>query len=109
MTEPPVTPKQLLEPSALKMGWAKIPAIFCVATKIWSELIQQAIESKVNLPHHRFEEYMVTSKEPKRISREEVMYSISIYLDNLIGAAVENAVHNLFPRDTFRFLCDALK
>ena len=33
---------------------------------------------------------MIPDKEPKQSAREEAMYSISVYLDDFIGAAVEN-------------------
>ena len=72
------------------MGWAEIPEYFCATTKTGHKLIRQAIKRKFDLPHHVFMEYMLPEKEPKRSITEEAMYSILVYLDDLIVAAVEN-------------------
>ena len=76
MPNPQGSPVQFVVASAMQMGWSGIPAYFCAATKTGRNLIHQAIEIKVNLPHHIFEEYMLPEKKLKWSIREESMYTI---------------------------------
>jgi hypothetical protein len=97
---PPDSPIQLVVPSALQMGWAESPAYFCAATETARDIIHQAVETGQEFPEHVFEEYMNPTKKPKRSTKEDSMYSVSVYLDDFIGAAVENASGTLLGRVT---------
>jgi hypothetical protein len=100
MPDPPGSPIRLVVPSALQMGWAESPAYFCAATETGRDIIHRAVESKIELPPHVFEEYMRPTKLPKRSTKEDSMSSISVYLDDFIGAVVENASGTLLGRVT---------
>lgn len=100
MPDPPGSPVRLVVPSALQMGWAESPAYFCAATETGRDIIHQSVASKQDLPPHVFEKYMHPAKKPKRSSKEDSMYSVSVYLDDFIGAVVENASGTLLGRVT---------
>lgn len=100
MPDPPGSPVRLVVPSALQMGWAESPAYFCAATETGRDIIHQSVETKQELPPHQFEEYMHPAAIPKRSKKEDSMYSISVYLDDFIGAAVENVSGTLLDRVT---------
>ncbi len=100
MPDPPGSPVRLVVPSALQMGWAESPAYFCAATETGRDIIDTSVATKQELPPHVFEAYMHPAKPPKRSKKEDSMYSISVYVDDFIGAAVENSSGTLLGRIT---------
>jgi hypothetical protein len=81
------------------MGWAESPTYFCVATETGQNIIlHQSVETKQELPPQVFEAYMHPANAPKQSEKEDSMYSISVYLDDFIGAVVENIRGTLLHR-----------
>jgi hypothetical protein len=100
LPNPPGSPVRLVVPSSLQMGWAESPAYFWAATETARDIIHRTVEIGQELPPHIFEQYMHPTAEPKRSKKEESMYSVSVYVDDFIGAAVENASGTLLGRVT---------
>jgi hypothetical protein len=100
MPDPPGAPTRIVVPSALQMGWAQSPAYFCAATETARDLIQGLVAAKVELPPHCFEQYMHPSKAAKRSKQDSPAHGAYVYLDDFIGAAVENKNGTLLGRIT---------
>jgi hypothetical protein len=100
MPDPPGSPTRLVVPSVLQMGWAESPAYFCAATKTGRDIIHQAVATRQTLSPHVIETYMQPTTAPKRSAKEDSMYNVSVYLDDFIGAAVENSSGTLLDRVT---------
>ena len=100
LPDPPGHPIRIVVPSALQMGWAQSPAFFCAATETWRDIIQGLVSDQVELPPHCFEEYMHPAKSAKRSASDSPAYGIYVYVDNYIGAAVQNKSGTLLGRIT---------
>ena len=72
------------------MGWTEIPAYFCTETKTGRDLIHEKFQQTVLLPNHSLEGCMWPTRTPNRILEEIPKYSISVYLDDFICAAVKS-------------------
>jgi hypothetical protein len=73
------------------MGWAESPAYFCAATETGRDTIHKSVATNEQLPPHVFESYMHPAQPPKRSLQKDSMYTVSVYLDDFIGAAAKNA------------------
>jgi hypothetical protein len=101
MPNPPGSPVQLVVPSALQMGCAESPAYFCAATETGCDIsIQESIATEKQLPPHIFKAYMHPAQPPKRSLQKDFMHTVSVYLDDFIGAPVKNASRTLLYRIT---------
>jgi hypothetical protein len=100
MPDPPGAPIRIVVPSALQMGWAQSPAYFCAATETARDLIQGLVADKTELPPHCFEHYMHPAKSAKRSKNDSPAHGAYVYLDDFIGAAVENKEGTLLGRIT---------
>jgi hypothetical protein len=100
MPDPPGDPIRIVVPSALQMGWTESPAYFCTATETARDVIQGLVADKVQLPPHCFEHYMHPDKPAKRSKKDDPANGAYVYLDDFIGAAVENKEGTLLGRIT---------
>jgi hypothetical protein len=91
MPDPPGSPVRLVVPPALQMGWAESPACFCAAIETGCDTIHKSVATNEQLPPHVFESYMHPAQAPKRSLQKDSMYTVSVYLDDFIGAAAKNA------------------
>jgi hypothetical protein len=73
------------------MGWAESPAHFCAATEMGRDIIHKSVATNKQLPPHVFKSYMHPAQPPKRSLQKDSMYTVSVYLDDFIGSAVEKA------------------
>jgi hypothetical protein len=98
MPDPPGHPTRIVVPSALQMGWAESPAYFCAATETGRDIIQGLVADKTHLPPHCLEEYLRPAKAAKRSRSDSPVHGVYVYVDDYIGAAVENASGTLLGR-----------
>jgi hypothetical protein len=87
-------------PSALQMGWAESPGYFCAATETGRDIIQGLVADQVELPPHCFEEYMHPATAAKRSKSDSPAHGVYVYVDDFIGAAVEDKTGTLLGRIT---------
>jgi hypothetical protein len=106
MPDPPGHPIRIVVPSALQMGWAGSPAYFCAATETARDIIQGLMADRVELPPHCFEEYMQPAKAEKRSTSDSPAHGVYVYVDDFIGAAVEDKSGTLLGRITRAALHD---
>jgi hypothetical protein len=100
MPDPPGHPTRIVIPSALQMGWAESPSYFCAATETGRDVIQGLVSTKIQLPPHCLEHYMHPAKSAKRSKSDSPAHGIYVYVDDFIGAAVENKSGTLLGRIT---------
>jgi hypothetical protein len=100
MPDPPGFPIRIVVPAALQMGWAESPAYFCTATETARDIIQGLVAAEVELPPHCLEEYMRPAKSAKRSKSDSPAHGTYVYVDDFIGAAVENKDGTLLGRMT---------
>ena len=98
MPDPPGHPIRIVVPSALQMGWAKSPAYFCAATETARDIIQGVVADRVELPPHCFEHFMHPAKSAKRSKSDSPAHGVYVYVDDFIGAAVEDKSGTLLGR-----------
>jgi hypothetical protein len=98
MPDPPGDPVRIVVPSALQMGWAESPGYFCAATETGRDIIQGLVADEVPLPPHCLEEYMHPATSAKRSRSDSPVHGVYVYVDDYIGAAVENASGTLLGR-----------
>jgi hypothetical protein len=98
MPDPPGSPIRIVVPAALQMGWAESPAYFCAATETARDIIQNLVSERTELPPHCLEEYMHPAKSAKRSKSDSPVHGVYVYVDDYIGAAVENADGTLLGR-----------
>jgi hypothetical protein len=80
------------------MGWMESPACFCAATETSRDIVQGLVTDKVELPLHCLEEYMQPKKSAQRSKSDSPSHGIYVYVDDFIGAAVENKAGTLLGR-----------
>jgi hypothetical protein len=90
MPDLPGLPTRIVIPSALQMGWAESPSYFCAATETGSDVIQGLVSTKIQLPPHYLKNYVHPAKSAKRSKSDSPAHGIYVYVDDFIGAAVEN-------------------
>lgn len=114
MPDPPGSPRRIVVPSALQMGWAESPPYFCAATQAGRDVAEHLIDCQFNLPPHPLENYVLPDEidtlTPSQ--RDEIHRFVAVYVDDYILAAVENkdrtlvkrmaratlyAIHSVFP------------
>jgi hypothetical protein len=100
MPDPPGSPVRIVVPSALQMGWTESPGYFCAATETGRDIIQGLVADRVELPPHCFEKYMHPAKSAKRSASDSPAHGIFVYVDDFIGAAVEDKSGTLLGRIT---------
>jgi hypothetical protein len=100
MPDPPGAQTRIVVPAALQMGWAESPAYFCTATETARDIIQGLVADEVELPAHCLEEYMHPAKSAKRSKSDSPGHGTYVYVDDFIGAAVENKTGTLLGRMT---------
>jgi hypothetical protein len=100
MPDPPGHPTHIVIPSALQMSWAESPSYFCSATETGRNVIQGLVSTKIQLPPHCLEHYMHPAKSAKRSKSDSPAHGIYVYVDDFIGAAVENKSGTLLGRIT---------
>jgi hypothetical protein len=98
MPNPPGAPLRIVVLSVLQMGWAQSPPYFCAATETARDMIQGLVASKVELTPHCFEQYMHPAKSAKRSHHNSPAHGAYVYLNDFIGAAVENKEGTLLGR-----------
>jgi hypothetical protein len=98
MPDPPGHPTRIVVPSALQMGWAESPAYFCAATETGRDIIQGLVAAETPLPPHCLEQYMRPAKAAKRSRSDSPVHGVYVYVDDYIGAAVENSKGTLLGR-----------
>jgi hypothetical protein len=98
LPDPPGHPIRIVVPSALQMGWAESPPYFCAATETGRDIIQGLVADRVKLPPHCFEHYMHPTKSAKRSVSDSPAHGIFVYVDDFIGAAVEDKSGTLLGR-----------
>jgi hypothetical protein len=82
------------------MGWAESPPYFCTATETGRDIIQGLVSTKVQLPPPCLKEYMHPTKSVKRSKSDSPAHRVYVYVDDFIGAAVENKSGTLLGRIT---------
>jgi hypothetical protein len=101
LPDPPGHPIRIVVPSALQMGWAESPPYFSAATETGRDIIQGLVADQVELPPpHCFEQYMHPTKAAKRSRSDSPAHGIFVYVDDFIGAAVEDKSGTLLGRIT---------
>jgi hypothetical protein len=97
MPDPPGTPRRIVVPSALQMGWAESPPYFCAATQAGRDFAEHLIDYKFDIPPHPLEDYVLPDKlTPSQ--REEIHRFVAVYVDDYILAAVESKDRTLVKR-----------
>jgi hypothetical protein len=112
MPDPPRAPIRIVVPAALQMGWTESPSYFCTATETARDIIQGLVADKAELPPHCLEEYMRPAKSAKHSKSDSPGHGRYVYVDDFMGAAVENkdgtllgpmtpgmlhGIHSVFP------------
>jgi hypothetical protein len=100
MPDPPGSPVQIVVPAALQMGWTESPSYFCTATETARDIIQGLVSDEVELPPHCLERYMRPTKSAKRSKSDSPGHGTYVYVDDFVGAAVENKTGTLLSRMT---------
>jgi hypothetical protein len=103
---------EIVVPTSLQMGWCESPPFFCAASETARDVICDLIQSKVELPPHKFEHKMMPDVEPLEdpptageITLQEVFVDDFIGVTNNItpahllhvSRAMLHGVHSVFP------------
>ncbi len=117
LPQPVGTPKQLVIPTLLQMGWVESPPYFCAATETVTDIAMKYINTPVaSLPHHKFTKYLIGDQNFDALleSAEQstgFVYMVEVYIDNFmslvipiskaqlchVATAVMTGIHDVFP------------
>ncbi len=106
-------PIQIVEPSAVQVGWVESPPLFCAVTKSAPNLTQHLVDHAVSLPPHPFEEMMKIQDVPTCARLGAPTKLLLVYVDDfcfaktiltskahipLIHWASIHSIHSFFPQ-----------
>jgi hypothetical protein len=98
MPDPVGHPLRIVVHSALQMGWVDSPSYFCAATETGRNVIAKLVSDKTKLPPHPLESHMHPEQATKRSLTNNPVHGMYMYVDDYIGACVENKDGTLLGR-----------
>eukprot|EP00957_Ditylum_brightwellii_P144883 11035168-Ditylum_brightwellii.AAC.1 len=93
MPDPPGHPIRIVVPSALQMGWAQSPALFCEATATVKEIINDLLDKGKRLPLLTLEHYFLP--DGKVDTAKLATQMVQVFVDNFILAAQSTTLKDL--------------